>query len=109
MASGTVIKSASFAMNLTKTSWYGGYGVKIASAGTVKAGVNKTKVEVLLNAADLTYTSDASDATADVNVADVTKGAKVFCNSAFNETEVLLSGEERDLARLPMRNWLLLP
>ena len=98
MASGTVIKSASFAMNLTKTSWYGGYGVKIASAGTVKAGVNKTKVEVLLNAADLTYTSDASDATADVNVADVTKGAKVFCNSAFNETEVLLSGEERDLA-----------
>ena len=98
MASGTVIKSASFAMNLTKTSWYGGYGVKIAAAGTVKAGVNKTKVEVLLNAADLTYTSDASDATADVNVADVTKGAKVFCNSAFNETEVLLSGEERDLA-----------
>ncbi|MFQ9738416.1 MAG: hypothetical protein ACLR06_12245 [Christensenellaceae bacterium] len=108
MASGTVIKSASFAMNLTKTSWYGGYGVKIASAGTVKAGVNKTKVEVLLNAADLTYTSDASDATADVNVADVTKGAKVFAIPLSTRRKCFYPGKSA-ISPSPMRNWLLLP
>lgn len=98
MPSGTRIVSVSFAMNLTKVSWYGGYGIRVASAGTVKAGAEKTKVEVLLDAAGFVYTSDPEDGTADVNTADVTKGKTVFCRAAFDETNVLESGEDYALA-----------
>lgn len=33
---------------------------------------------------DLTYTNDANNTTADVNLADITKGAKIFCKREWN-------------------------
>ena len=93
MPADTVIESASFALNLANAAWFGGYGARFVSAGTVKTGVNKTKLVVLANGATATYADSADDTDKDVNVIDVTKGRMFYSNAAFNGSAVITSGE----------------
>ena len=83
MSSGTVIRSCSFGMVMTKNSWYGGYGVQLASAGTVKVGINKTKVEVLWDTANFVFSDAVDETAADMNYADPQKGTKAYCREVF--------------------------
>lgn len=87
LVAGTVIKTAGLGMVNTKQGWYGGYGIKIASAGTLMSDGENTLLETLIDAKNFVYSSDASDTTADMNMADVTKGKTAYCRAALkNET-----------------------
>ena len=56
-----------------------------------------TKLDILIDAADFTYSGDATDATADLNTEDVTKGIVAYSNSVLvNDAEngwTFLTGE----------------
>lgn len=93
MPADTIVESASFALNLANSAWFGGYGVRFVAAGTVKTGINKSKLVVLSDGATATYADSADDTTKDVNVIDVTKGRLFYSNEAFNGSAILTSGD----------------
>lgn len=83
LPSGTKIQSVSFGLVLTNAGWWGGDGVAVGAVGTVKVnGANDVTATVLIDAANLTYTTNADDLTADVNLAKPANGKTFYSNFA---------------------------
>lgn len=83
LPSGTKIQSVSFGLVLTNAGWWGVERVAVGSVGTVKVnGANDATATILIDAANLTYTTDADDLTADVNLAKPSNGKTFYSNFA---------------------------
>ena len=83
LTEGRKIVSVSICLTLGARSggalWYSGLGVNFYALGTVKRGTDAetSEVKTLIDANACTFTADAEDASADVNVTAVDKG-RVF-------------------------------
>ncbi len=73
---GTTFVKLHYTLDTRGTGQYGDN--KITGFGTIAALKSDGTVTKLLGVADLNYSNDAADTTADVNLADMSKGSKVY-------------------------------
>ncbi|MDD6994635.1 MAG: MucBP domain-containing protein [Candidatus Borkfalkiaceae bacterium] len=73
---GTTFTKLHYSLDTRSTGWYGDN--RCTSFGTIAAVKADGTAERLLAASELTYSNDSTDETADVNLADMTKGTKIY-------------------------------
>lgn len=86
----TVLNKLHYALDLRTSGWYG--DTRPTAFGTiaaVKVDGDDVTVKKLLGVADLTYSADASDETADVNLGDMSKGTKVYARHTISGSWII--------------------
>lgn len=80
-------------------------GMQIAAIGGYSIADDTATVDLVFKSSDLTYATDASDTSKDVNLADVTKGTTVYAKSSITGGFVLNPDDNSDSA-IAVGNWI---
>lgn len=104
MAEGTKICKIHIAMAMTRSVW-SGYGIGVGTIATMKeAADGNVVVKEILNTAEMEYTQDAENTTADINLADMTKGQRVYCKYSATGN-FIFQDETNDMSIAASKNW----
>lgn len=106
IAAGTIFTRLHYALDMRSNGWHGeNRATAFGTIATVDVDGEVVTVTKLLGVASLTYSNDPSDLTCDVNLADITKGQKVYSRHSISEVFVFDETPDVVAATIDIYSW----
>ena len=106
LVAGTVFTRLHFGLEMRNTGWHGlNRATAFGTIGTVTVNGTNVTAKEILNVATLNYSINENDTKADINLADITKGTKVYARHSISGSFVFDESPETVAATINIHSW----
>ena len=106
IVAGTVFTRLHFGLEMRNTGWHGlNRATAFGTIGTVTVNGADVTAKEILNVAELNYSVNENDTEAGVNLADLTKGTKVYARHSISGSFVFDESPEIIAATIDIHSW----